>query len=626
MSGIGAIYNRTGRPLNPVLMDRMLEVIAHRGPDARRMWSDGYVGLGHALLASTPEPVHQRQPLLAPDGASCITFDGRIDNRTELQPALEHANVELRTDTDAELMLGAYRLWGEACLTKVLGDFALVIWDARRQQLLCARDILGLRPCYYYTDDNVFICGSELQQLFAAGLPQPPPNEGMIGEYLSSRITNREETLYRNVYRLPPAHFMLVTRDSVVKRQYFNLDPSRAIHYRSDAEYAEHYMSLFNEAVRCRLRSRTPVAAYLSGGLDSSSIVCLVEHLRREQAIPAITFETLSMVAPGMPGDETPYIDDVVRRWNVTSHKFEIQAPDRHTFVEQVQRYRDVPEHPNVIAAAPLARAASERGCRVILTGLGGDDWLCAYSSHGPELLARLRLVEFMRYIRRQSDSASDTAQALVRRGAWPLLPEPFRAAVRRIRGRSGVPHYITPGFARETSLADRLNVTPCDYPGASRTQNELYRWFFDGGLLYAHEVDDRHHAWFGLDARHPFHDRRLIEFALAIPEEQRWRSSDTKFVLRQGMGELLPASVRMRLDKGGYSQTFMQAFEACGGERCVDALESVRRGWVREKDVTSMYKGMCDAFALGDLEYARDTVRLWMLYGVDLWLKHAFN
>ena len=128
------------------------------------------------------------------------------------------------------------------------------------------------------------------------------------------------------------------------------------------------------------------------------------------------------------------------------------------------------------------------------------------------------------------------------------------------------------------------------------------------------------------MDARHPLHDRRLIEFALAIPDEQRWRSTDTKFVLRSAMGELLPASVRARADKGDYSPTIMQAFEACGGARCFESLEIVRRGWVREEVVASMYNGMRDDFARGDQRYTSHTVRLWVLYGVELWLKHALN
>lgn len=160
MSGITGIYHLDGRPVDPALLRRMTDIIGHRGPDGAGYWLDGPVGLGHRMLHPTPESLRETQPLLDETGNLCLTLDGRVDNREELRTALEDKGTKLRTDTDAELVLQAYECWGEECPKKIIGDFVFVIWDGRMRQLFCARDPLGVKPFYYYTDGRTFLYGS----------------------------------------------------------------------------------------------------------------------------------------------------------------------------------------------------------------------------------------------------------------------------------------------------------------------------------------------------------------------------------------------------------------------------------------------------------------------------------
>ena len=170
---------------------------------------------------------------------------------------------------------------GEDCVRKMLGDFAFVIWDSNQRRMFCARDHSGIRPFYYYCDTKTFVAASELNHILRhPGIPQEP-NEGLIGEYLTGRLVTREETLYRGVMRLPPAHMMVVTERGPRISRYYDLDPSRAIRYRTDDQYAAHFLEIFKDAIRCRMRARNGVAAELSGGLDSSSIVGTAQSMIR---------------------------------------------------------------------------------------------------------------------------------------------------------------------------------------------------------------------------------------------------------------------------------------------------------------------------------------------------------
>lgn len=629
MSGIAALCHWDGQPIDDTSIARMLDAISHRGPDARGIWHSGSVALGHVTLWSDPGSPAGREAIAAADGV-CVVFDGRLDNRRELSDRLRDAGIRacLRTQTDATLVLLAYRLWEHACVSKLFGDFALVVFDATRRQLLCARDPVGMRPLVYYTDGRRFIAGSETHQLFVTRAFAPEPNEGMVGEYLYGRITNREETLYRNVFRLAPAEILIASTIGIRKFTYYDPYPVREIQHRTDGECAEHFRSVLSEAIRCRVPAAGSLGAYLSGGLDSSSIICLAEHMRREGQIRDVPLVTLSMIGRTPAGDESRYVDAVVRQWALKSYRIEPTPADPQMFVDQVTRYRDMPEYPNVAAVNGLASAARGEQCRVLLTGLGGDDWLCAPYSHCAELLAKGRLHEFFEQLAFENGLGSSEPlwTTFVRRGLYPLLPRRCRALLSRGRRRR-VPPHIEVGFARAVALLDRTNHRSSPQRScASRTQQELYDWFWSGSLPYINEADDLHHARLGIDARHPFHDRRVIEFALALPERQRWRSTQTKFVLRRALGDLLPAEVSSREVKGDYSHMIADALDASGGERCFEELESARRGWVRPDVVRETYRRMRVLYEKGDEQYSADTFGLWTVYGVELWLKHAFN
>jgi asparagine synthase (glutamine-hydrolysing) len=422
MSGIAGIYHLDGRPVDPELLRRVTDVIAYRGSDGVGHWIDGRVGLGHRMLHTTPESLHEQQPLADETGNLCLTLDGRVDNREELRAALEAKGAKLRTDTDAELVLRTYEYWGEECPKRIIGDFAFVIWDGRKRQLFCARDPLGIKPFYYHSDGRTFLCGSELRQLLEDVSIRREPNEGMIGEYLACAITDNQETLYRDVLRLPPAHFLLVQPGRTRKERYWDIDPAREVRYHTDAEYAEHLLDILKAPVRCRLRSSGRIGADLSGGVDSSAIVGVVHSLYREQGLTDSGFETFSLVFPGLPCDERAYIEAVVRMWGITANMVRPDESETYDYAAEVYRSYDFPQYPNGVMSCPLMSLAGEKGFRVVLTGGGGDEWLTGSYYHYADFIRRLKILSLIRQLRCDRQFSDDSGVPAIIFPSLPLL------------------------------------------------------------------------------------------------------------------------------------------------------------------------------------------------------------
>lgn len=622
MSGITGIVNLDGRPVDRDLLQRMANAIAHRGPDGIACWIGGSVGLGHLMLHTTPESLQEKQPLLHEGGTLCLTLDGRVDNREELRAALESKGLVLRTDTDAELVLRAYECWGEDCPKHIIGDFAFAIWNGRDRTLFCARDPVGIRAFYYMLDGAAFTFSTELRPLLDIPSHQRKPNLGMLGEYLSDKVTNLQETLYQGILRLPPAH-QLVLKDGALRlTRYFHIDPAKTIRYRSDAEYAEHFFDIFEEAVRCRLRSQTPVSHFVSGGLDSSSILGMTHHLIRcgKSDIGRPAVYSLLSCDPG--ADERSFLGDVAGMSGDTVHTASMDTSIAEPLIDQVQRFRDLPDPPDGAAYQILYELASRNGSRVSLSGIGGDEWLTGDRAHCADLLLRLRIPALVRQIRHDValsniwGSRTFTARDAVRWCLFPLVPHALKSRIKR-HTRSGVPRWITPGFARTIRLQDRLlEASPPPFP--TMAQRAIHGALLGGWEALAKEIGDRFDARQTTEGRHPFLDRRLIEFALALPEEQRWRDNQTKYVLRQAMRGLLPDSVLERRSKGGSGLIYKEAIarESAGG--VLQSLRLSAEGYIDARVVTEMHDRCMqgDVLPLGPV---------WMILALECWFRTAF-
>src|SRR5271170_373070 len=204
MSGIAGIYCAGGRPADAGELQQMAAALKHRGPDGCFYWQSGPIGFAHLQFCTTPESVHEHQPLLDPSEQVCLAWDGRLDNREELNQAIVSRGGRLVDDTDPALILAAYMVWGTECVARFVGDFAFAVWDESRRALWCARDYYGIRPFYYFWDGKTFLFASEIRALLTNPRVSLKINEGMVGEYLLESMASREDTLYSDIHRLPP--------------------------------------------------------------------------------------------------------------------------------------------------------------------------------------------------------------------------------------------------------------------------------------------------------------------------------------------------------------------------------------------------------------------------------------
>ena len=620
MSGIAGILRRDGSPSGTDSLRDMTARMVHRGPDGIHHWTDGPVGLGHCMLRTTAASLDEVQPARHEAAGLAVTFDGRIDNRGELWASLGDSKPAGREASDSQLILSCYARWGTDGIARLLGDFAFALWDGPRRRLVCARDFLGKRPFYYSIAHDAFRFASELGALLADPAVSREPNLGMVGEFLAGRPESTDETLFRDLSRLPPAHFLIVTAERSEIRRYWDWDPNERIRYSRDEEYADHLLELGAAAVEDRLDSPWPVAAALSGGIDSSSVVGLVEHLRHVGRYRG-QLELFGMVYPGLSCDESPYIRDFAALHGLRVTEVEPGPVGADPYEDQVRWYHDLPDYPNTMMHRSYWGAAKERGCRTLLTGKGPDEWLSGSDLGLADRIRRLQLRAGVEEVRSAAGpERREMAIHFWRYGIKPQVPGRSRTLLRSALGRTVCPPFVRASFCHEVELEDRLRARgPALRSGAD---SDLVHRLTTGWLSHANEFDERAMASVGLEPRDPLDDRRIVEFALGIPEDQRRRAGITKVVLRNAVRGLIPQSVASRRDKADYAHLFAEELLRQGGRRLFTDLESARRGWVDQDRVLAMYDHLEGRYLGGSREYVRYGWSLWVVLSLDRWLR----
>jgi asparagine synthase (glutamine-hydrolysing) len=564
LSGLCGLVYFDGRPVEQAELEQMSDRLAHRGPDAAGQWRAGSAGLGHRMLWTTPESLHERLPLASADGGLVITADVRIDNRDELFRLLA---LDDRSLGDSALILAAYAKWGERCPEHLLGDFAFAIWDARDQTLFCARDHLGVKPFFYFWSAGFAAVASEIKGLLA--LPQAPRrlNERRVAEYLASLHDDTAITFYQDIHRLPPAHSLTLDRAGTRLRRYWALDPAREAAPASDEEYAAEFRQLFTEAVHCRLRSAYPVGAMLSGGLDSSSIVCVARQLNRQSGAPVL--HTFSAIFDTVTkSDERQYIQAVVAGGDLTDHYVHPDQVSPLVDLERMLWHSDEPFlAPNLFIHWEIFRSAQAAGMRVMLDGIDGDTTI----SHGLAYLPELIRTGHWRQAAAETRGLARNFGASPRRvlmelGLRPLMPLALRRAYRVLKRRTStladVDISYAPAFVERVRLAENPQLRSRLEEARPRNQREEHWRSLNRGLIpFTLEVADRAAAAFGLESRNPFYDRRLVEYCLALPGNQKLYQGWSRMVLRRAMAGVLPEAVCWRRDKSNLGPNFRHVF-----------------------------------------------------------------
>lgn len=580
MSGIAGLYRFDGGAVEQGTVEAMIESIDHRGPDGYGMWLDECVGVGHQAMHTTPEAKYADLPSEM-DGL-VITADCRIDNREELFETLDVPGSRERVP-DSRLILEAYREWGVECPERLLGVFAFAIWDVEAERLFLARDQIGIKPLYYHAGASTVVFGSEIKSLLT--VPEVPErlNELRVGDYLAGVTEDPENTFYEEVYRLPPAHWMTVSSGGADCEQYWKLDPEREVRFDTDEEYFERFRDLFEEAVRCRLRTSGEVGTYLSGGLDSSSVTCVARELLDEDDVESLP--TFSWVFEEVPeSDEREHIEAVHEKGGFDPYYVYGGQVSPFGNIEEMFKYHDEPHWANQhFLTWALFERASDEGVDVLLGGYGGDRTLSHSRVYLGELLRRGRLLRLAREIdglaRRNDSSRREVAWANV---IVPFAPDIARRAWRWYHGRT-IPDekkrlnpILADTFVERYDLlkrAQRFGPLVDDRPASQRQQH--CQCLTSPLTSLSAALTDITGSVIGVQERYPFLDRRLVEYCLGIPSDMKMQDGWSRYPLRRAMEGTLPESIRCRADKGDLAPNFHEAMRTQDREVLEDLLGS---------------------------------------------------
>ena len=625
MSGIAGICFSDGRPVNPNDLSKMLASMRHRGPNRVGVWSAGPVGLGHCLLWTTSESLHESLPAVNPTGELAITADARIDNRDQLLASLDLVSGLHKEITDSELILRAYERWGERCPEELLGDFAFAIWDQPRLTLFCARDHFGVKPFYYFRSDQAFFFASEIKALLSMAGVSRRLNETRVADFLASNLQDTSMTFYKDILRLPPAHSLTVRTNGVLLQRYWSLDPAREVHCRSNEEYAEGFLRIFTDAVRVRLRCSFPLGSMLSGGLDSSSIVCIARQLIAGSGDHRL--HTFSVVFPDtLECDESPFIQAVLDQGRLEPHR--IGAGDFSPLgdLDCMLAREDEPFFaPNLFLHWAIYKAAKEQSVRVILDGIDGDITV----SHGigilQELGGRGQWIALAREIlglaRRFQRSPWRILENHILR---PLATKSVRRVRRLLRDKRTPAPALVPLLSRDfarrigwTQIQESRRRGQVQLPRTAKQDH--YRGLTQGLIPYSLEVADHAAMAFSIEPRYPFFDKRLAEYCLALPTEQKIFHGWTRMVMRRGMANILPERVQWRGGKADLSQNFFRSLLTSEGKVIEEMIRNPAAAIWEYVDQEALRRTYHRAVLSGDRDGA---LVLWQASVLGSWLQ----
>jgi asparagine synthase (glutamine-hydrolysing) len=631
MSGICGIWNLDGAPVDGSLLATLSGVLQHRGIDGEARWIEGEIGFAFQNLWITPEAVGTLQPVIRP-GESVVMFDGRLDNRDDLFNSLEAGHSIAGDSSDALLVSALYRKYGDRLPGQLNGDFAMAIYDVRERRLLLARDALGVRPLYFARTPHTFIVASEVKPILAHPSIACRPNADMLAVALLGSMGQDREgwTFFEGVSSVLPGQMVTVTRDAIAKRTYWDFASAPAIRFATFDRYKEAFRDVFERAVARRLRSHFPVAVSISGGVDSSSVYCMAETLRRRSAARCPKVIGMSMEVDARLSDERAYLDAIEQKYGTTIQR--VPSAVRYATGSLTKAFRDT-ETPYfrgpVDPAYPFQRAVRDKGARVQLSGLFGDQVLVD-TGYLIDFARGLKWVDLWEHLAEQTkwngggstyENAKDCVRDLVR---YHVPDSLWRFARRQRRRLVSYRGWYTEDFLRHASRAEASQQFNPRLKTAH--QRSLYQFVRPMYYVQGLEIANKIAAVNGLEFAYPFFDRDLVSFLFAIPGGIAYRGGVPKAILRSAMQDVLPAVIAERRWKAQNTEELNAAmdreFADLAGYLDRGAL-SVASGYVDEAQLRKRLPMLRHAILDGT---GAVTQQFGDLFGLEIWLRSFFD
>ncbi|MEW5955543.1 MAG: asparagine synthase (glutamine-hydrolyzing) [Candidatus Micrarchaeota archaeon] len=582
------------------------------------------VGLAQRRLSIIDLSPAGHQPMCNEDKTIWLVFNGEIYNYLELIPELAARGHEFVSKCDTEVVIHAYEEYGDECVKKFNGMFAILLWDASKNKLFVARDRFGVKPLYYTQKDGVTFFASEIKPLLLARREKPSPNDKIVFDYLTSGLLDHTtETFFEKVFQVPLSHYGAWEKGKLEFTRYYSVKKGKA--ECSDDECAQKFRELFVDSIKLRLRSDVPVGHCLSGGLDSSSIACAsAKYLEKGKQ------KTFSAVYPGEKVDESLFIGEVIKQTRSDAHYVTPRGENLFDLVKKVIRAQEEPfGSTSIFAQWHVFKLAKENGVTVMLDGQGADEILAGYhtyfSYYFAELLTGLRLNRFLKeigaYQKLHGKTSLYSKSGLLNVAAsiaLPFTPVWLRSAARAY-ARGGV-SWLSPSFEKQFERTDYLKRNRGEFtsPFGANLHANLTSMVLPALLHY----EDRNSMAFSIEARVPFLDYRLVDFAYSLPADQKIRGGVTKIVLRNAMKGILPEKIRERMDKIGFATPEDEWMRGPAAKEARQILASESFGGRKYFNQERVLREF-DEFVAGKKNTGRV---LWRFICLELWLREFFD
>ncbi|MFA5793500.1 MAG: asparagine synthase (glutamine-hydrolyzing) [Candidatus Brocadiia bacterium] len=646
MCGICGIYSLDKSGVNQSLVKRMNDQIIHRGPDDEGYWlsqnSVPFIALASRRLSIIDLSAAGHQPMANEDKTLWITYNGEIYNYLELKQELENFGHKFNSDSDTEVILHAYEQWGTECLRRFNGMWAFVLWDSRNKRLFCARDYFGIKPFYYYHDKNIFVFASEIKAILAHPAVAKKINHEILYDYLTTGyVDHSEDTFFAGIKHLKSSHYMLIdSKNNATINKWWNIEAG-AIGVidkgANEHDVVSNFRDLLEDSVRIRLRSDVPVGTCLSGGLDSSSIVCLINRLLLQHKVvrPELIGahqKTFSACYDDKRVDEQKFMNMVIQQTAAESHKTFPSSKELWNDLSKLIWHQEEPfRSTSIYAQFCVMKLVSQNKVKVLLDGQGADELLAGYFNYPAILLNSLiskgDLSKAFYEWRHSIFSTPYQKVKLLLFIIYSRLPSNLRSLARSslaaLYQESSVkskPFAVREDWA--IKFKGRINSF---YEARYKYTNDLNRTLYSDTLEYGLPAllryEDKNSSAFSLEARVPFLDHRFVEFCFSLSYNYKIRDGLTKWILRESMKGVIPKEIALRRDKIGFATPEVQ--------------------WLAENrdNIKNLFKGskvLCGEFIMPDKVFgsidsmlSRDTIKftdIWRWVNLEMWLRAFFG
>jgi asparagine synthase (glutamine-hydrolysing) len=627
MCGLAGIINfKSSHQALDKKLENMKSSMFHRGPDdkGRYIDADAPIALGHRRLAII-DPKHGKQPMTTEDGLLTIVFNGAVYNYLELRRQLIQHGHPIRSYSDTEVLLYAYRHWGEDCVDHLLGMFAFAIWDKKNQKLFCARDRVGIKPFYYFFKEDQFVFASEIKAILAEGTLRAESNHQGLQDYVTFQFCLGEKTLFKDIVKLQPGHCLTVElgqeRLSLKVRQYwdvvYDMDTTH-----DEAWFVDNLAVLIEDAVSMHLRSDVPLGAHLSGGLDSSVVVSHAANLLRGERLKTFT----GAFHHGPQFDETAYARLVAEASNVQYNDIYIPEEEFSTILPRLMYMMDEPvAGPGLIPQYFVSKKAAEQ-VKVVLGGQGGDEIFIGYSRYMVAYLEKALLGAI-------DETTSQSQYAVSLESLVPNLAllKTYKPMLKAFWSNGLFDSQDKRYFNLVDRSAQMKSVISSDLlnnnyspfasfqaifnrEGVNSLINQMTYFDLKASLPALLHVEDRTSMAASIESRVPLLDHRIIEFMARIPPNIKFSGGRMKHLFKEAVQNTVPAPILARKDKMGFPTPLTQWVNGSGKEFVKDTLLSSsarQRGLYHMEHIESAIKN--------EQEFGRV---VWGLLCLELWHK----